>query len=328
MNKKWFIFVLVLCLSLTTVWATGSAETQTSDGPVKEISIFHFKSLWLEPWEELMGIYEDETGIKVNSEITGGSSDYSTMLKTKVAAGEVADIFFIHGYTEYKLFEEYIEPQNDAGWIAHVAEFAKDGYTVDGKVIGMPMTVETFGLIYNKDIFAQAGIVNPPKTYEELVDAVAKLNAIGVTPFSTGAATAWVIGHHFANVAMSKRSHMPEYIAALNNGTATIAEDPLMKEWQNVFDLIFSNCAPNPLSEDHQTEVTLFAQGKVAMMLQGNWKENSVLTINPDMNMGLLPIPLGPNDELDGYVLSGLPFFVSINAKASDGVKQACKDFC
>ncbi|MGH0054551.1 MAG: hypothetical protein ACQ5SW_14290, partial [Sphaerochaetaceae bacterium] len=61
---------------------------------------------------------------------------------------------------------------------------------------------------------------------------------------------------------------------------------------------------------------------------QGNWKENSVLTINPDINMGLLPIPLGPNDELDGYVLSGIPFFVSINAKASDEVKQACKDFC
>lgn len=324
-----FVLLMVMCMSISMLFAAGSTESATAKGEVaKEISIFHFKSLWLEPWEELMAIYEKETGVKVNSEITGGSSDYPTMLKTKIAAGEVPDIFFIHGISEYELFKDYIEPQNGAAWEANVANFAKDGYTVDGVVIGMPMTIETFGLIYNKDLFAKVGITTAPKTFEELSAACDTLKAAGITPFSTGAATSWVLGQHFANVPMSKRSNMPQYIADLKAGKAKINKDPLMKEWQHVFNLIFSNCAPNPLAEDHQTEVTLFAQGKVAMMLQGNWKEGSILNINPNMNMGLLPIPLGPNDELDGYVLSGVPFFISINAKSSDEVKQMCKDFC
>lgn len=42
------------------------------------------------------------------------------------------------------------------------------------------------------------------------------------------------------------------------------------------------------------------------MLQQGNWTENMITEINPDMNMGFLPIPL--NDEADADVLPvGVP---------------------
>ena len=323
--KKTIALVLCLVIATTCIFANGAQE-QAGSG-VKEISIFHFKSLWLEPWEELMALYEKETGIKVVSDITGGDSDYPTMLKTKISANMVPDMFMIHGFSEYEIFKDYIEPQNDAGWLENASEIAKAGSKVGDTVIGMPMTVESFGIIYNKDLFAKAGIEKEPATFEELVDAVNKLEAIGVTPFATGFATGWVLGQHFMNVPMSKRSDMQTYISNLNEGAVKLNEDSQMKEAKNLLDLVINHCTPNPLAEDHQQEVTNFATGKAAMMLQGNWKENSVLTINPDMNMGLMAIPLGPNDPYEANILSGIPFYISINSKASPEVKQACKDF-
>lgn len=330
MRKKVGLVVLVLSLfCLMPAWSAGAQEKQGTDtaSEVKEISMFHFKSLWLDPWEELMQIYEKETGVKVNSEITGGSSDYATMLKTKIAAKQLPDMFFITGYSQYELFKDYIEPQNDAEWVSFAPVFAKEASTIGGHVIGMPLTVETFGLIYNKDLFAKAGIKEKPSTFEDLVVVVEKLKKINVTPFGTGFGTGWVIGQHFANVPMSKRDNAMQFVQDLKDGKATIQGDPNMREFENIFNLILDNCEANPLTTDHQAEVTMFAQGKVAMMLQGNWKENSVKSINPDMNIGLLSIPLGPNEKNPGNVLSGIPFYISINSQSKPEVKKASKDF-
>jgi multiple sugar transport system substrate-binding protein len=47
--------------------------------------------------------------------------------------------------------------------------FARDlAVGADGKTYGVPWTTDTFALMYNKDLFAQAGITSFPKSYEEL----------------------------------------------------------------------------------------------------------------------------------------------------------------
>jgi multiple sugar transport system substrate-binding protein len=47
--------------------------------------------------------------------------------------------------------------------------FARDlAHGPDGKVYGIPFTTDTFAMIWNKDLFAQAGITEFPKDYESL----------------------------------------------------------------------------------------------------------------------------------------------------------------
>ena len=61
----------------------------------------------------------------------------------------------------------------------------KDAGTVDGKLYGMPWYAGIRSFLYNKDIFAKAGITTPPATWAELKDAVAKIKKAdpAVTPF-------------------------------------------------------------------------------------------------------------------------------------------------
>lgn len=46
----------------------------------------------------------------------------------------------------------------------------------DGKLYGVPKATNTIALFYNKDLFAKAGIAEPPKTWDELLADARKLN--------------------------------------------------------------------------------------------------------------------------------------------------------
>ncbi|MBI2639474.1 MAG: extracellular solute-binding protein [Candidatus Sungbacteria bacterium] len=53
----------------------------------------------------------------------------------------------------------------------------EDLITPDGNIIGLPLTVDTLALFYNRDFFNSANIALPPKTWEELVDVAARLTS-------------------------------------------------------------------------------------------------------------------------------------------------------
>ena len=62
-----------------------------------------------------------------------------------------------------------------ADWIPGLAEPGK----IDGRQYGIPWYAANRVVIYNKDLFAKAGITTPPKTRDEWLDVTAKLNKGG-----------------------------------------------------------------------------------------------------------------------------------------------------
>ena len=51
-----------------------------------------------------------------------------------------------------------------------------DMFTKDGSVYGIPVSVSPMLFAYNKALFADAGLTEPPKTWDEAVDMAKKLN--------------------------------------------------------------------------------------------------------------------------------------------------------
>ena len=63
----------------------------------------------------------------------------------------------------------------------------------DGKIYGIPYTRQVIGYFYNKDLFAQAGIEKPAKTWDEFFEQCDKLVDAGITPLSMDTAdSGWV----------------------------------------------------------------------------------------------------------------------------------------
>ncbi len=80
------------------------------------------------------------------------------------------------------------------GWKEKFIELGVEQTTVDGEQMALPVgfTGQAY-LMYNKTLLDKYG-VTPPKTYDETVAAIDKINASGdkVIPVQLGAKDAWV----------------------------------------------------------------------------------------------------------------------------------------
>jgi len=319
-----FALLALTCFVAMPLVAQGSQENAEE----VTVEIYHFKVPWIDGWEVMSQQYEAANpNVNLETEIVGGASDWRTLLKTKFAAGKGPDIFVIEGYSDYQLWKDYIEPLDGEPWTAHLLPIAESAATIDGKIVGIPLAIEGYGYIYNKDLFRKAGITKLPTTLTEMSDTVRQLKSHGITPFASGFGTWWVISNHFTSIPFAQQDDPMAFINALNNGTAQIPGNKAFTDWRNAFDLVLANCEPNPLTTDHNTQVTLFATQQVAMMQQGNWKESVIYETDADLDIGLLPIFTSDDPTKADRIPVGIPFFLCVNSQSSPAEQQAAKDF-
>ncbi|OKP67874.1 ABC transporter substrate-binding protein [Paenibacillus helianthi] len=294
---------------------TKTAAPAATAAPAKNVTIkmFQFKVEIAEQLNALAEQYEKETGVKVEVETHGGGEDYGALLKAEIASGSEPEIFNNGGYTALVPYMDRATDLSNEPWAANLIPTSKTPATVDGKLYGMPMNVEGYGLIYNKDLFTKAGITEEPKTLPQLKDAVAKLKAAGITPFEATNEW-WSMGIHLVNVGLAHQPDPKKFIEDVKAGKATIKGNPVFEQWLNLVDVIFDNAQDNKMTTDYATQVAEFASGKAAMMLQGNWTQGDIDKINPAMNLGLLPLPIS---DKEGTILVGVPNNYVVNSKSA-----------
>lgn len=108
----------------------------------------------------------------------------------------------------YQLMEKTNEPFDPNSYLSTVTAY----YTTnDGKMISLPFNSSTPVLYYNKALFKQAGIAQPPKTWKEMGAVSQKLLDAGV---KCGFTTTWQSWTQIEN--FGARNNLP--IATKNNG--------------------------------------------------------------------------------------------------------------
>ncbi|ASS66602.1 MULTISPECIES: extracellular solute-binding protein [unclassified Paenibacillus] len=312
----------------TSPATNAASNTGTSGGDSGKkvtLNIFQFKVEIADAMNRLKADYEKEhPNVTLNVETMGGGADYSAGLKAKFAAGQEPDIFNNGGNSELTTWIDKLEDLSDQPWAGDIIDSAKGQISRDGKLYGMPVGVEGYGFIYNKDLFAKAGITTPPKTLTELEEACKKLEAAGITPFSDGYQEWWVLGNHLFNVGLANQDDPTAFVNSVNEGKGGLVGNPVYQNWFKLFDLTLKYSNKNPLTTDYNTQVTLFASGKTAMMQQGNWTQVQIDGITPDMNIGLLPMPID-DSEKSGNIFVGVPNNWAINKNSKN--KDAAKEF-
>ena len=307
--------------------ATGSADGDKGKQEVKTVKIFQFKVEIAEALNRLKAEFEKEhPNIKLDIQTVGGGADYGAALKAKFAANDAPDIFNNGGFQEMETWMEHLEDMSGEAWVKDVIPLAKEPMTKDGKLYGMPMNLEGYGFIYNKDLFQKAGITELPKTLSQLDAAAKKLQDAGITPFANGYQEWWILGIHTLNVAFAQQQPDPNaFIQGLNDGSAKFKGNAEFENWVNMLDLTAKYGNKNPLTTDYNTQVTLFAKGETAMMQQGNWTQVQIDGINPDLNLGVLPMPIDEDAAKNDKLLVGVPnnWVVNKNSK----VKEEAKTF-
>lgn len=277
-------------------------------------------------FEQMAIAYEKgHPNVKIDIHTVGGAVDDFSDLKAEIAAGTGPDIFTNSGYETAKEWQDYLEDLSDEPWVKHAYEEALTPMTFDGKIHGMPMNLEGYGFIYNKDLFQKAGIDTVPTTLTDLTEAAQKLQKAGITPFATGYYEEWKLGDHLMNVAFAQQKDPAAFIQSLNNGKETIQNNPAFHDLLNLLDVTLKYGNRDPLTTDYNMEVNLFASGRAAMIQQGNWIQPMIDQQSPHMNIGFLPIPL--NDHTKSKLVVSVPNYWVINKQSSPAEKKAAKEF-
>jgi raffinose/stachyose/melibiose transport system substrate-binding protein len=142
----------------------------------------------------------------------------------------------------------------------------------DGKQYGIGWYLSGNPMVYNPKLFTQAGLdpQNPPKTWDDLITACTKLNAIGVVPISGGMKDGWFGGWLFSILARQSHDSYKEFMAA-SVGNAKFTDTQFSGWWTALDQLKTANCWNKDInSVDYQQGQDMFVQGKSAMLFSND----------------------------------------------------------
>ncbi|MDO0924822.1 extracellular solute-binding protein [Streptomyces sp. TG1A-8] len=104
----------------------------------------------------------------------------------KLAGGQMEDVFYTY-FTDARHVVDIHQAADLTPYLKELKSYGsiqkqlRDIYTVDGKVYGVPRTGYSMGLVYNRKLFAKAGLDpdKPPTTWEEVRADARRIAALG-----------------------------------------------------------------------------------------------------------------------------------------------------
>ncbi len=271
--------------------------------------------------QDFAKLYTEKTGVGVKVITGGGSSDYNTVLKAEMASGREPDIWVIEGPTGYELWKDKIADMTGEEWTKYTAAAYMDG----DKVVGFPVAVEGYGLAYNADILAKAGI--DPKTltnvdaykaaFEKLDSMKSELGLDMVVSMVAGTVPGmtWVTGLHNFNVylTLGNARNDTTYIDQVLAGKV---DEARFHEYCQYVDLLFKYSTQDMLLNGTQdAQLAAFANGKAAFYHQGNWMDPSLVQLNPSFEIAYAPHAF-LHEDTDGILVNPPSWYV-VNANGN-----------
>jgi diguanylate cyclase (GGDEF)-like protein/PAS domain S-box-containing protein len=169
----------------------------------------------------------------------------------------------------------------------------------DGRRWALPMLADAYGLYYNRDLLAAAGLSGPPRTMSELTDYAKRLTTrradgsllvVGFNPlFGFYENDAPHFGHLFGG-----RWFGPHGESSLGDDPAWVAMLRWQKElvdWYGYDDLLtFGQEAGEEFSSGNA-----FEKGRLALSLDGEWRVGFIAANGSSVNFGTAPLPVADN---------------------------------
>jgi raffinose/stachyose/melibiose transport system substrate-binding protein len=289
--------------------ASGSGEAVT-------IEWWHIQNNdpGLSLWEDIAAEFEaDHPNVTVDITVYENEA-FKTAIEPRLQSGDPPDLYQSWGGGD-------LAEQVDAGlvqdvtdqvepWIGDLNEAAVDIYQVDGDQYGIPFDLGMVGFFYNRSLFEQAGIDEPPGTWDELLDAVQQLEDAGITPIAIGEGDKWPGMYWWAYLAL-RIGGRDALIDAGEDGSFDSA--PFVDAGEHLEQLV----ELDPFQEGHMAaawegaggQAATFATEDAALHLMGQWAPGTVAANSPDGEglgdvQGWFPFPEvegGEGEPADGF---------------------------
>lgn len=234
--------------------------------------------------------------------------NYKKELIEAMAAGHGPDIFLIHNTwlpgMENLLAAAPSDVLSLQKFNADFVDVAAADFVDQEKIYAVPLSVDSIGLYYNKDIFNQAGISSPPRNWEDFIT-----NARELTKFDS---SGQIIQSGAAMGASKNINRASDVLSLLmlQNKTEMVNDGKNEANFAGLaqgaggsvfpgenalsFYTQFARNGSSFYSWNNSTlhnSLDAFSEGTVAMMLNYSWQIETIKSKSPKLNFSVAPIP-------------------------------------
>lgn len=236
-------------------------------------------------------------------------NDAVTIMKTRFVREDYPDVVAIGGDASYADFVDsnILADMTDYPGMDNIQDAYKEimrsvTYVPMDGIYGVPYIANAAGMLYNKDMFAEHGW-EIPNTWDELIALFEQIKQEepDIYPIYLGYLDTWTILSPWNSMLVQL---VPEdHVRQVNRGEAKFADfyrEPAEKLLQ-----LLDYAEPGPMAYSYNDACTAFARGQSAMYPCGSFAVPQILSVNPDMNIGLFAMPAAANPD-DRLVVSGV----------------------
>jgi len=306
---------VIAAVSLLGSACTGASKGSASDDPSADVSITFWHG-WSAP-SEVKAIQQNIDAFEaahpnIHVKVVGNITDDKINQALRAGGKNAPDVVSsfttdnVGQFCTSNVFTD-LSPFLEKSGIDPETTFPKpllDYTQYDGDRCTLPLLSDAYGLYYNKNAFAAAGIDGPPKTLSEFEADAVKLtkpqgdsySQLGFMPNYHGYETTTT---HYA------AQWGPTYFDA--DGKSTVATDPAfadMLAWQKHLVEVLGGYDKlekyRTTFGDEWGAKNPFQTGQVAMALDGEWRAGFIDDANVDFEYGVAPFPV-PDDQADTY---------------------------
>ena len=299
--------------------STAASASASASGASGKVYYLNFKPEQDQDWQDLAAEYTKETGVPVTV-VTAASGQYETTLMSEMAKSDAPTLFQVNGPVGLANWKDYCLDLSDSQLYG---ELTSDSFALkDGDAVtSIAYVIETYGIIYNKELLTAAGYTQDDiKGFDDLKrvadDIQARKAELGVDGAFTSAgmdgSSDWRFKTHLAN--------MPIYYEykARGIGSTDAIEGLYLDNYKKIWDLYItdSTCDPKLLaSKTGNDAVAEFVGEKAVFYQNGTWAWNDVSSLGAE-NLTMLPIYIGAEGEENQGLCTGTENYWCVNNAA------------
>lgn len=321
-------------LALTSCGSNASEAPVASGGEVTGEITFLTNRTDLEQdgtWDKYVGEFTKEyPNAKVEIEaITNYEDDVKTRMSTPNGYG---DVLLIPNGVPQSQFADFFTVLDSTEALSGDFRFLS-AKSVAGQQYGLALGGNANGVVYNKEVFKEAGITKLPTSEAEFLQALEQVKAkTDAIPLYTNYKDGWPLGGQWTNNigavtlnpdAQIEMSHNP---APWTEGTDIYSLDSLL------FDVVKQGLTESdPLTTNWEQSKSDFASGKIATMMLGSWAlgqlEESAEDAGADAeNIGFMAYPANVEGKQASTIVGD--YYLGINKNSENqATARAWVDF-
>ena len=226
-----------------------------------------------------------------------GITDYAETMTTRLTDTDWGDVCMIPSTVEKKYLSDYFVALGSYDTIS--AKYQYIDKTFDGVVYGMPSTNNVQGIVFNRAVFADAGITTLPTTPTEFIaDLQLIKDNTDAIPLYTNYAAGWTLGAWDSYIGGCATGD-----AAYKNQILPHASDPFADQGDEtgpyaVYSVLYDAVAQglieeDPMSTDWESCKAMINNGEIGVMVLGSWAVSQMQAAGDNAaDIGYMPFPI------------------------------------